>query len=113
MKYENKEAFEQANVFGTGTPNTAFAQYFIGDSFLNPLTDPKGGLSAAQLCVRYAIQLGAVALPKTANPAHLSDNAQVDFSISDEDMKALIHTKPIADYGEFSFFPVFSGKPLA
>ena len=22
MKYENKEAFEQVNMFGTGTPNT-------------------------------------------------------------------------------------------
>ena len=44
MKYENKEAFEQVNMFGTGTPNTAYAKFFIGDSFLNPLTDPKGGL---------------------------------------------------------------------
>ena len=43
MKYENKEAFEAANMFGTGTPNTAYARFFIGDSFLNPLTDPKGG----------------------------------------------------------------------
>ena len=42
MKYENKEAFEQVNMFGTGTPNTAYAKFFIGDSFLNPLTDPKG-----------------------------------------------------------------------
>ena len=44
MKYENKEAFEQVNMFGTGTPNTAYAKFFIGDSFLNPLTDPKGSL---------------------------------------------------------------------
>ena len=49
MKYEKKEAFEQANAFGTGTANTAYAQYFIGDSFLNPLTDPKGGLFAANV----------------------------------------------------------------
>ena len=27
MKYENKEAFEQVNMFGTGTPNTAFSPY--------------------------------------------------------------------------------------
>ena len=47
MKYENKEAFEQVNMFGTGTPNTAYAKFFIGDSFLNPLTDPKGSLFAA------------------------------------------------------------------
>ena len=49
MKYEKKEAFEQANAFGTGTANTSYAQYFIGDSFLNPLTDPKGGLFAANV----------------------------------------------------------------
>ena len=49
MKYENKEAFEKANMFGTGSANTAFAQYFVGDSFLHPLTDPKGGLFAANV----------------------------------------------------------------
>ena len=40
MKFENKEEFEQANVFGTGNPNDAYAQYFVGNSFLNPLTKP-------------------------------------------------------------------------
>lgn len=44
MKYESKEAFEKANILGTGTANTAYAQYFIGNSFLNPLTDSKSGL---------------------------------------------------------------------
>ena len=38
MKIAEKEKFEQANVFGTGAPNTGFAQYFSGDSYLNPLT---------------------------------------------------------------------------
>ena len=41
MKITDKEAFEAQNVFGTGAANSAYAQYFIGDSFLNPLTDPK------------------------------------------------------------------------
>ena len=49
MKYQSKEAFDAANKFGTGTPNTAYAQFFIGDSFLNPLTAPKGGLFAANV----------------------------------------------------------------
>ena len=40
MKTTSREEFEKQNVFGTGTANTAYAQYFIGDSFLNPLTDP-------------------------------------------------------------------------
>lgn len=41
VKTRNREEFEKLNVFGTGTENTGFAQYFIGNSFLNPLTDPK------------------------------------------------------------------------
>ena len=49
MKFENKDTFEQHNVFGIGEPNTAYAKYFIGDSFLNPLTDPNCGLFAANV----------------------------------------------------------------
>ena len=41
MKIFKKEDFAEANVFGTGAENTGYAQYFQGDSFLNPLTDPK------------------------------------------------------------------------
>ena len=40
MKYLSYEEFEKANVFGKGNLNEAFAQYFIGDSFLQPLTSP-------------------------------------------------------------------------
>ena len=43
MKYANKADFDKANMFGQGSPNDAFAQYFDGKSFLNPLTDFKGG----------------------------------------------------------------------
>ena len=39
MKYLNKEDFEKANIFGMGNPNDAFAQYFIGNSYLNPLNE--------------------------------------------------------------------------
>ena len=41
MKYKERAAFEQADAFGIGAPNDAYAQYFVGDSFLHPLTDPK------------------------------------------------------------------------
>ena len=40
MKYLSYEEFEKTNVFGKGSFNEAFAQYFVGNSFLNPLTDP-------------------------------------------------------------------------
>ncbi len=39
MKIMDKDQFKQANIFGTGAPNAGFAQYFKGQSFLNPLTD--------------------------------------------------------------------------
>lgn len=31
--------FEKQNIFGLGVENTAYAQYFSGQSFLNPLTE--------------------------------------------------------------------------
>ena len=41
MKYTKKTAFEAADAFGIGAPNDAYAQYFIGQSFLKPLTEPE------------------------------------------------------------------------
>lgn len=41
MKVLDKKQFEENNVFGMGTPNEAFAKYFIGESFLKPLTNPQ------------------------------------------------------------------------
>ena len=43
MKYDSEEMFEKANMFGIGAPNDSYAQYFVGNSFLNPLTDFKNG----------------------------------------------------------------------
>lgn len=40
MRTENKEIFDNINIFGLGNANTAYAQYFIGNSYLNPLTVP-------------------------------------------------------------------------
>lgn len=70
-------------------------------------------MSPAQLCIRYALELGAVALPKTTNPARMADNAKVDFSISSEGTEALKAMKHIETHGDFDVFPVFSGNPLS
>lgn len=67
-------------------------------------------VTVPRLCIRYTLQLGTAPLPKTANPAHMKENAEVDFVISDADMETLKEMKPLKDYGEFSVFPVFSGK---
>ncbi len=69
----------------------------------------KYNVSVAQLCIKYVIQLGLVALPKTANPEHMKSNAALNFTISDADMEAL-KSIDFKEYGEFAGFPVFSGK---
>lgn len=38
-KTKNRLEFEQQDNFGIGAPNDAFAQYFIGNSYLKPLTE--------------------------------------------------------------------------
>lgn len=38
---KDKNEFDKINVFGLGEPNDTFAKYFIGQSYLNPLTNPK------------------------------------------------------------------------
>ena len=43
----------------------------------------------------------------------MCSNAELDFVISEEDMAALSGLSPIEDYGDSSFFPVFSGKTQA
>ena len=67
-------------------------------------------VSAAQLCIRYDLQLGMVVLPKTSNPERMKSNSQLDFVITDEDMESLKKMERIKDYGDSSFFPVFGGK---
>lgn len=41
MTHSSYEAFEKENVFGKGSLNEAFSRYFTGNSYLNPLTNPK------------------------------------------------------------------------
>ena len=75
-----------------------------GEALKNPIITElaaKYGVSAAQLCIRYGLQLGTIALPKTANPEHMKNNADIDFVITE-----------LRDYVAYNIFPVFSGKPL-
>ena len=45
----NKSGFDKENVFGLGSENTAYAKYFIGKSYLNPLTNPQETLNIANV----------------------------------------------------------------
>ena len=49
MKTMEKSEFEKLNAFGTGMDNTAYARYFIGHSYLNPLTKPQDGLAMSNV----------------------------------------------------------------
>lgn len=68
------------------------------------------GVSVAQLCIRYDLQLGLLPLPKTQTYEHLRSNQKLDFTISDEDMETLKHVEKIKDYGQARVMPVFGGK---
>lgn len=81
----------------------------LGNEEVKVIAD-KYGVSVAQLCLRCDIQLGLAVIPKTANPNHMKNNAELDFVISDADMEILKNVEPIQDYGEHSYFPVFGGK---
>lgn len=71
----------------------------------------KYGVTVPQLSIRYCLELGLLPLPKTANPAHMKNNADVDFSISTADLTILKNLEQIRDYGAASRFPVFGGRP--
>lgn len=91
----------------------AYAPVAHGEALKNPaigVMAEKYKVTIPQLCIRYCLQLGAVALPKTANPEHMKANSTLDFEISDADMDTLTKFEKIRDYGEFSRFPVFGGK---
>ncbi|MEO1768544.1 aldo/keto reductase [Candidatus Enterococcus ferrettii] len=63
-------------------------------------------VSIPQLAIRYCLQLDLLPLPKTENIEHMKNNADVDFTISEEDMDAL-KTIGRVDYGDHSDIPVF------
>ncbi len=69
----------------------------------------KYDVSVPQLGIRYALQLGLLPLPKSGNPEHIKSNAELDFTISEEDMEILKGIEEI-DYEDASMFPVYGGK---
>jgi len=70
----------------------------------------KYGVTIPRLSIRYVLQLGLLPLPKAANPAHMKENADVNFVISEVDMDVLKNVDQIEDYGSASMMPVYGGK---
>ncbi len=70
----------------------------------------KYGVSVPQLGIRYCLDIGTLPLPKTANPEHMKNNADLDFTISADDLETLKNIEKIENYGDASFFPVYGGN---
>ena len=67
----------------------------------------KYSVSVPQLCIRYCIELGLLPLPKTANPSHMKNNADVDFLLSREDLETLKSMEKINYSDDARRFPVY------
>lgn len=52
-------------------------------------------VSVPQLSIRYDYQLGLLPLPRSTNPAHIAENKNIDFIISENDMKRLSQIEEI------------------
>ncbi|VDK57499.1 unnamed protein product, partial [Cylicostephanus goldi] len=67
----------------------------------DPLSDPvvkeiaqKHNKTPAQILLRYLIQLGRIAIPKSVNPEHIKENINIfDFTLTEEEMNKLKEVK--------------------
>lgn len=76
----------------------AFSPNATGKLLGHPLVTEiaeKYHVSVPQLSIRYDYQLGLVPLPRSTNPAHIAENKNIDFTISEEDMKRLSQVEEI------------------
>ena len=80
-----------------GVSITAYCPNARGRVFGNAVLQRIGkthGKTVAQVSLRWLVQQGMIAIPRTANPAHLADNLDVfDFTLSDADMAEIAALK--------------------
>ena len=69
----------------------------------------QGKLWKLNICIKYLMQHGLIPLPKASSVEHIKENLNLDFTISESDMKKLDNIKDV-DYEEYKVFPVFSNK---
>ncbi|RSU08319.1 hypothetical protein CBF30_03505 [Vagococcus entomophilus] len=65
-------------------------------------------LRNSQLAIRYYLELGLLPLPKSENKEHIKANGELDFNLSNDDLQLLKNIERIDNYGDSSFFPVYS-----
>lgn len=91
----------------------AYSPIAHGEAFKNVVIADiakKYNVSIPQLCIKYVLNLGLIALPKTEHAKYMKENIDVNFEVSQTDMETLKNVERIKDYGEHSYFPVFGGK---
>lgn len=71
----------------------------------------KYNVTPSQICMKYVVEMGTVAIPKATKEEHLKNNANVDFEMSKEDLELLKNIK-FKGYGIMKMMPVFSGKKI-
>lgn len=68
----------------------AYSPFGTGSIFTVPemrAMAEKYGKSVGQICLRWSLQMGFLPLPKSGNPARISENAEIfDFTLSQEDV---------------------------
>ena len=55
----------------------------------------KYGVTSAQLSIRYCLEKDTLPLPKSTHEARIIENAQLDFTISPEDVAVLDAMKDV------------------
>lgn len=66
----------------------------LGHPLITEITE-KYNVSVPQLSIQYDYQLGLLPLPRSTNPSHIAENKDIDFVISEEDMKLLSQVEEI------------------
>ena len=91
-------------------------QRVLADSVVTAIAANRGK-TAAQIALRWAVQRGTVAIPKTQTVAHLEENLAIyDFALTDDEMRqidSLDRHRRFNDPAEFgeaafnTFYPIF------
>lgn len=66
-------------------------------------------VTVAQVCMRFDVQMGTVAIPKAGSVEHMKENAAIDFELSADEMERLAKVR-FKGYGMMKVMPVFSGR---
>jgi 2,5-diketo-D-gluconate reductase A len=82
-------AYHQSHGIATEAWSPLAQAEVLEDPVLGELAE-KHGRTAAQVVLRWHIQLGLVAIPKSGNPERIAQNIEIfDFELGDDDLAAL------------------------